>query len=136
MVEEKVLLRVSPKKGVMRFGKKGKLSPRFIVPFEMLHRIREVAYRIALSHSLLSVHPVFHDSMLRKYVSNPFRVLEFSTVQLDSDLTSDVESMAILDRQVRKLRSKDIASVKVQWRGQPAKDATWQTERDMRSIYP
>ncbi|XP_070036361.1 uncharacterized protein [Nicotiana tomentosiformis] len=72
----------------------------------------------------------------KKYVGDLSRVLDFSTVQLDDDLTYDVEPLAILGRQVRKLRSKDIASVKVQWRGQPVEQDTWDTEREMRNRYP
>ncbi|XP_070046126.1 uncharacterized protein [Nicotiana tomentosiformis] len=125
MVGEKVLLRVSPRKDVIRIVKKGKLSPRYIGPFEILEKIGEVAYKLAFMPSLSSVHPVFHVSMLRKYVSEPSHVLDFSTVQLDGDLTYDVESMAILDRQVRKLRSKSIASENVQWRGQPIEEDIW-----------
>ena len=136
MVGEKVLLKVSPMKGVMRFGKRGKLSPRFIGPFEVLQRIGEVAYKLALPPSLSSVHPVFHVSMLRKYIVDLSHVLDFSTVQLEGDMTYDVETVTILDRQVRRLRSKDIASVKVQWRGQPVEEATWENEREMRSRYP
>ncbi|XP_070017521.1 uncharacterized protein [Nicotiana sylvestris] len=104
MVGEKVLLRVSPTKGVMRFWKKGKLSPWFIGPFE--------------------------------YIGNPSHVLDFSTVQLDGDLTYDAEPVAILERHVRKMRSKDIASVKVQWRGRPMEEAIWETEGEMRRRYP
>ncbi|XP_070029923.1 uncharacterized protein [Nicotiana sylvestris] len=124
MVGEQVLLRVSPMKGVMRFGKKGKLSPRFIGPFEVLRHVEEVAYELALPPSLAGVHPVFHVSMIRKYHSDPTHVLDFSSVQLDKDLSYVEEPVAILDRQVRKLRSKNIASVKVQWRGQPIEEAT------------
>ncbi|XP_070008049.1 uncharacterized protein [Nicotiana sylvestris] len=113
MVGEKELLRVSPMKGVMRFVKKGKLSPRYIAPFEMLERIGYMVYKLASPPSLLSVHPVFHFPMLPKYYGNPFYVMDFNTVQLDGNLTYDVEPAAILDRQVRKLRSKNIASVKV-----------------------
>ncbi|XP_070020602.1 uncharacterized protein [Nicotiana sylvestris] len=113
MVGEKVLLMVSPMKGVMRFGKKGNLSPQFIGPFEVLRRIGEVAYEIVLPPSLLSVHMVFHVSMLRKYIGDLSHILDFSTVQFDGDLTYNVEPVAILERQVRKLRSKDITSVKV-----------------------
>jgi len=87
MVGEKVLLKVSPMKGVMRFGKKGNLSPRFIGPFEVLQRIREVAYELALPPSMSSVHPIFHVSMLRKYIGDSSHVLDFSTVQLDDDST-------------------------------------------------
>ncbi|XP_070007617.1 uncharacterized protein [Nicotiana sylvestris] len=116
IIGEKVLLKVSPMKGVMRFRKKGKLSPQFIGSFKVLWRIEEVVYELALPPSLSSVHPVFHVSMLQKYISDPSQVLDFSTVQLDGDLTYNVEPVAILDQHVRKLRSKDIASVKVQWR--------------------
>ncbi|XP_070028612.1 uncharacterized protein [Nicotiana sylvestris] len=101
MVGEKILLKVSPMKGVMRFGKKGKLSPRFIRPFEVLRRIGEVAYELSLLPNLSSVHPVFHVSMLWKYTSDPSHVLGFSTIQLDDDLTYDVEPVAILECHVR-----------------------------------
>lgn len=95
MVGEKVLLKVSPMKGVMRFGKKSKLSPRFIGPFEVLRRIGEVAYELALPPNLSSVHPVFHT--LRKYIGDPSHILYFITVQLDDDLTYNVELVAILE---------------------------------------
>ncbi|XP_070008111.1 uncharacterized protein [Nicotiana sylvestris] len=104
MVGEKVLLMVSPMKGVMRFGKNGKLSHRFIGPFEVLRRIGEVAYELALPPSLSSVHPVFHVSMLLKYIRDQSPVLDFSTVQLDDDLTYDVEPVAILELRRRKKR--------------------------------
>ncbi|XP_070017901.1 uncharacterized protein [Nicotiana sylvestris] len=121
MVGEKVLLKVSPMKVVTRFGKKGKLSPRFIGSIEVLRRIGEVAYELALPPRLSSVHPVFYVSMLRKYIGDLFYVQDSSTVQLDDDLTYDVEPVAILGRQ---------------WRGRPVEEATWETEREMRSRYP
>ncbi|XP_070014657.1 uncharacterized protein [Nicotiana sylvestris] len=123
-------------KGVMRFGKKGKLSPRYIGPFEVLERIGDVTYKLAFPPSLSSVHLEFHVSMLRKYYSDPFDVLDFNMIQLDGDLTYDVEPVTILDRQVRKLRSKNIASVKVQWRNQLVNEATWETKWEMRNSYP
>ncbi|XP_070024807.1 uncharacterized protein [Nicotiana sylvestris] len=97
MVGEKVLLKISPMKGVMRLGKKGKLSTLYIVAFEVLQRIGEVAYKLVFPPSLSSVHPVFHVSILQKYVVNPSHVLYLSTIQLDGDLTYDVEPVAILD---------------------------------------
>ena len=100
MVGEKVLLKVSPMKGVIRFGKRGKLSPRFIGPFEVLQRIGELAYKLTLPPNLSSVHPVFYVSMLRKYIGDPSHVLDFNTVQLEGDMTYDVEPVAILDRHV------------------------------------
>ncbi|XP_070011193.1 uncharacterized protein [Nicotiana sylvestris] len=111
MVGERVLLWVSPMKGVMRFGKKGKLSPRFIGPFEILGHVGEVAYELALPPSLAEVHPVFHVSMLRRYHGDPSHVLDFNSVQLDKDLSYVEEPVAILDRRIRKLRSKNIVSV-------------------------
>ncbi|XP_070034508.1 uncharacterized protein [Nicotiana tomentosiformis] len=99
--------------GVMRFGKKGKLSPRYIGHFEVPERTGEVNYMLALPPSLSSVHPIFYVSMRRKYYGDPSHVLNFSIVQLDGDLTYDVEPVAILDRQVQKLRSKNITLVNV-----------------------
>ncbi|XP_070046467.1 uncharacterized protein [Nicotiana tomentosiformis] len=136
MVGERVLVRDSPMKGVMRFGKKGKLSPRYIGPFEILERVGEVGYKLALPPSLSAVHPVFLVSMLQRYCGNLSNVLDFSSVQLDKDLTYVKQPVAILDRQVQKLRSKNIASVKVQWRCHLAEEETWETEHNMQSHYP
>ena len=72
---ENVVLKVSPMRGVMRFGKKGKLSPRYVGPFEILEHVGKVAYRLALPPSMSNLHDVFHVSMLRKYASNPSQVL-------------------------------------------------------------
>ncbi|XP_070034435.1 uncharacterized protein [Nicotiana tomentosiformis] len=123
-------------KGVMRFKKKGKLSPRFIGPFKVLRHVGEVAYELALPPSLVGGHPVFYVFMLRKYHGDPSHVLDFSSVQLDKDLSYVEELVAILDRQVQKPRSKKIASMKVHWRGQPVEEATWEIEHDMRNRYP
>ncbi|XP_070014068.1 uncharacterized protein [Nicotiana sylvestris] len=120
----------------MRFGKKSKFILRYIGPFEVLEKIGKVSYKLALPPSLSSVHLVFHVSMLWKYYGDPSHVLDFSIVQLGGDLTYDVEPVTILDRHVRKLKSKNIASVKVQRRGQPVEEATWETDREMCSSYP
>ncbi|XP_070003051.1 uncharacterized protein [Nicotiana sylvestris] len=136
MVGDNVLLKVSPMKGIIRFGKKGKFSPRFIGPFEVLRRVGEVAYDLALPPNLLGVHPVFHVSMLRRYHTDFSHVLDFNTIQLDERLGYEEEPIAIVARQDRQLRSKRISTVKVQWRGQPVEKATWESEEDMRSIYP
>ncbi|XP_070008261.1 uncharacterized protein [Nicotiana sylvestris] len=111
MVRERVLPRVSPMNGVMRFGKKGKLSPRYIKPFEILERVGEVAYMLALPPSLSEIHPVFHVAMLRKYHGDLSHMLDFSSVQLDKVLTCEEELVAILARQVQQLRSKSYLSV-------------------------
>ncbi|XP_069149347.1 uncharacterized protein [Solanum lycopersicum] len=120
----------------MRFGKKGKLSPRFIGPFEILSRVGEVAYKLALPPSLSGVHPVFHVSMLWKYIPDESHVLSLDSVELGPDLTFEEEPIAIFERQVRKLRTKEIASVKVQWKHRSVGEATWETESDMHARYP
>ncbi|XP_070025733.1 uncharacterized protein [Nicotiana sylvestris] len=122
MVGEKVLLKVSPMKGVMRFGKKGKLSPRFIDPFEVLRRVGEVAHELALPLSLSGVHPFFHVSMLRKCHADLSHMLGFSTIQQDESFGYEEEPVAIIDRQDRQLRSKRISTVRVQWRDQPVEE--------------
>jgi hypothetical protein len=115
-VGEHVFLCVSPMKGVLRFGRKGKLSPRFIGPFEILEKVGKVAYRLALPPDLSGVHPVFHVSMLRKYVHDPSHVIQHQTVQLDQNLSYIEQPLAIVDRCVKRLRSKEVASVKVAWK--------------------
>ena len=86
-VGDHVFLKVSPMKGVIRFGVRGKLSPRFVGPFEVLDRIGEVAYRLALPPSLAGVHNVFHVSMLRKYIPAPSNVIDHAPLQFKEDLT-------------------------------------------------
>lgn len=135
-VGDHVFLKVSPTKGVMRFGKKGKLSPRYIGPFEILEKVGAVAYRLALPPDLSNIHPVFHVSMLRKYNPDPSHVIRYETIQLQDDLTYEEQPVAILDRQVKKLRSKDVASVKVLWRNHTSEEVTWEAEDEMRTKHP
>ncbi|XP_070032095.1 uncharacterized protein [Nicotiana tomentosiformis] len=135
MVGLKVILKVSPVKGIMRFRKKVKLSPRFIGPFEVLRRIREVSYELAFPPSLSGVHPVFYVPMIWKYHADMWHVLDYNTVQLDESLGYEEELVAIVDRQVHQLRSKKISVVKVQWRGQQIEEVTWEIEEDMHSRY-
>ena len=99
----KSLLKVSPMKGVMRFGKKGKLAPRYIGPFEILERIDMVSYRLALPPDMSQVNQVFHVSMLRKYISDPSHVLQPQSVELNEDLTFEKDPVVIVDYQVCQL---------------------------------
>ena len=85
-----------PKRGVIRFGKRGKLSPSFIGPFEILERIGVVAYRLALSPSMSGVHEVFHVSMLRKYTPNPAHVVDWGQIEVDTDETFEEGPVCIL----------------------------------------
>ncbi|XP_074299739.1 uncharacterized protein LOC141630895 [Silene latifolia] len=135
-VGEKVLLKVSPKKGVMRFGKRGKLSQKFIGPYEILDRVGEVAYRLALPPALARVHNVFHVSQLWRYLSDPSHVLSPEVIEVDEQLSYLETPKEILDRKVRKTRNGETALVKVLWTNHNVEEATWETEASMRESYP
>ncbi|XP_059627297.1 uncharacterized protein LOC132270110 [Cornus florida] len=135
-VGDHVFLRVSPRKGLMRFGKSGKLSPRFIGPFEILDRVGEVAYRLALPPQMDRVHNVFHISMLRKYEPNPSHILSWVDVDIDEDVSYEEGPVQILDTQQKVLRNKTIPMVKVLWRHHGVEEATWELEQEVRSKYP
>ena len=111
-----VFLKVAPLKGVMRFGKKGKLNPRYIGPFEIIERIGMVAYRLALSPELASVHNVFHVSILKKYLPDPTHDLIQEPIEIHENLTYEEKPVRILDREEKLLRNKVIPLVKVLWR--------------------
>ena len=115
-VGDHVFLKISPTKGVIRFGFWGKLSPRFVVPFEVLERMGKVAYRLALSPSLSGVHNVFHVSMLRKYIPNPSHVVDYKPLKLRDDLTYEEQPIKIVDKKEQELKRRTIHYVKVQWR--------------------
>ncbi|KAL5546141.1 hypothetical protein UlMin_005828 [Ulmus minor] len=100
-------------KSVIRFRKKGKLSPRYIGPFEILERIGKVAYRLVLPPKLSSVYNIFHVSMLRKYISDPSHVLEHEPIEVHEDLTYEEQPMQIFDRKDKTLRNKVIHLVKI-----------------------
>ena len=135
-VGDYVFLRVSPWKGVRRFGKKGKLSPRFIGPFEILERVGQVAYRLALPPALSVVHNVFHVSALRRYVSDVTHVLSYEDLELEPDLSFEEQPVQIIDRKDKVLKNKTIPLVKVLWRNSKVEEATWELESDMQSQYP
>ncbi|XP_016901428.2 uncharacterized protein LOC107991252 [Cucumis melo] len=132
-VGDMVFLKVVPMRGVLRFKRKGKLSPRFVGPFEILKRISPVAYRLALSPSFFVVHDVFHVSMLRKYVADPMHVVDFEPLQINENLSYEEQPVEILAREVKMLRNRRIALVKAFWRNHGAEKATWEREDDMRA---
>ncbi|KAL0537606.1 hypothetical protein IC582_026589 [Cucumis melo] len=135
-VGDKVFLKVAPMRGVLRFERRGKLSPRFVGPFEILERIGPVAYRLALPPSLSTVHDVFHVSMLRKYVPDPSHVVDYEPLEIDENLSYTEQPVEVLAREVKTLRNKEIPLVKVLWRNHRVEEATWEREDDMRSSYP
>ncbi|XP_050938335.1 uncharacterized protein LOC127148493 [Cucumis melo] len=108
-----VFLKVAPMKGVLRFKKKGKLSPHFVGRFEILERIGPVAYRLVLPPAFSAVHDVFHVSMLRKYVSDLTHVVDLEPLQINENLSYEKQPVEILAREVNMLRNRGIALVKV-----------------------
>ena len=131
-----VFLTVAPMKGILRFGRKGKLSPRFIRPFEILERVGSVAYKLALPPSLSSVHDVFHVSMLRKYISNPTHIIGYKPLEIEEDLSYQEKSIKILSREVKALRNRNIGVVKVLWRNHQIEEGTWEREEEIKEKYP
>ncbi|GAV56923.1 hypothetical protein CFOL_v3_00462 [Cephalotus follicularis] len=123
-----VFLRISPSKGIFRFVQKGKLAPRYIGPYEILERVGEVAYQIALPPNLSNVHNVFHVSMLRKYIADPSHVLSYDSGFISDNLSYEERPMRILDRKEKVLRIKTIPMVKVLWQFHGAEEATWEHE--------
>ena len=125
-----------PKRGVVRFGKRGKLSPKFIRPFEILERISTVAYRLALPPSMSCVHEVFHVSMLRKYTPDPAHVVDWGQMEVDTDGTFEKGPVCILDSRDQVLRFKTVRLVRVLWRHYRVEESTWEREDTMRATYP
>ena len=135
-VGDHVFLKVMPKKGMVRFGKRGKLSLRFIGPFEILERVGTVAYRLALPPSMSGVHEVFHVSMFRKYTPDPAHMVDWGQIEVDTDGTFEERPVCILDSHDQVLRRKTVRLVRVLWRHYGVKESTWEREDTMRATYP
>ena len=135
-VGDHVFLKVIPKKGVVRFGKRGKLSPRFIGPFKIQERMGTVLYRLALPPSMLGVHVVFHVSMLRRYTPDPAHVVDWGEIEIDTDGTFEEGPVCIVDSRDRVLRRKTMRLVRVLWRHCGVEESTWEREDTMRATYP
>ena len=121
---------------MVRFGKRGKLSPRFIGPFEILERVDTVAYRLALPPSMLGVHEVFHVSMLRRYTPDPAHVVDWGEKEVDTDGTFEEGLVCIMDSWDQVLRRKTMRLVRVLWRHRGVEESTWECQDTMRATYP
>ncbi|KAK1408206.1 hypothetical protein QVD17_39841 [Tagetes erecta] len=135
-VGDKVLLKVSPWKGVVRFGKRGKLNPRYVGPFEITKRIGPVAYELNLPDSLKNVHNVFHVSNLKKCLSDETLIVPLEELEIDDKLQFIEEPIEIMDREVKTLKHSKIPIVKVKWNSKRGPDFTWEREDQMKQKYP
>ncbi|GJZ01766.1 hypothetical protein Tco_0519727, partial [Tanacetum coccineum] len=128
--------KVTPWKGVVHFGKKGKLAPRYVGPFEILERIGLVAYRLRLPEELSSVHDTFHVSNLKKCLTDANLHVPLDEIKVDKTLCFVEEPIEIMDREIKKLKHRKIALVKVRWNSKRGPEFTWEHEDQMRIRYP
>ncbi|GKA29929.1 reverse transcriptase domain-containing protein [Tanacetum coccineum] len=135
-VGDRVMLKVSPWKGVVHFGKKGKLAPRYVGPFEILERIGPVAYRLRLSEELSGVHDTFHVSNLKKCLADASLHVPLDEIKVDKTLRFVEEPVEIMDREIKSLKRSKISLVKVRWNSKRGPEFTWEREDYMKSKYP
>ena len=131
-----VFLKVMPKREVIRFGKRGKLSPRFIRLFKVLEMVGTITYRLSLLPSLLSVHAVFHVSMLRNCTPDPTHVVDWGELVVDIYGTFKEGPVRIIDSREYILQGKIVRLVKVLWQHLGVEKATWEREDTMPANYP
>nr|GEV02948.1 putative reverse transcriptase domain-containing protein [Tanacetum cinerariifolium] len=135
-VGDKVLLKVSTRKGVVRFGKRSKLSPRYVGPFKIADRIGPVAYWLRLPQELVGVHDTFHVSNLKKCLADVNLHVPLDEVKVDDKLQFVKEPIEILERGVKNLKQRWIPIVKVRWNSRRGPEFTWEREDEMKRKYP
>ena len=135
-VGDHVFLKVMPKRGVVKFGKRGKLSPMFIGLFEILERVGTVVYRLALLPSMSGVHEVFHVSMLRRYTPDPAHIVDWGEIEVDTDGTFEEGPVYIMDSCDQVLRCKTVRLVRVLWKHCGVEESMWESEETMWATYP
>nr|GEV47275.1 putative reverse transcriptase domain-containing protein [Tanacetum cinerariifolium] len=135
-VGDKVMLKVSPWKGVIRFGKRGKLNPRYIGPSKILAKVGTVAYRLELPEQLSRVYSAFHVSNLKKCFSDKPLAIPLDEIQIDDKLNFIEEPVKIMDQEVKRIKKRRIPIVKVCWNSRRGPDFTWEREDQMKKKYP
>ncbi|GJW78243.1 hypothetical protein Tco_0139925 [Tanacetum coccineum] len=132
----KVMLKVSPWKGVIRFGKRGKLNPRYVGPFKIMARIGPIAYRLELPLELSVVHNVFHVCNLKKCLSDETLAIPLEEFQIEERLNFIEEPIEIMDQEVKRLRQGRIPIVKVHWNSRRGPEFTWERKDEIKHKYP
>ncbi|GJZ33212.1 hypothetical protein Tco_0578648 [Tanacetum coccineum] len=135
-VGDKVMLKVSPWKGVVRFGKWGKLNPRYVGPFKVIERVGEVAYKLELLEELSRVHNTFHVSNLKKCHADEPLAVPLDGLHLDDKLHFVEEPVEIVGREVKRLKQSRISLVKVRWNSKRGPEFTWEREDQFKKKYP
>jgi hypothetical protein len=131
-----VYLKVSPTRGVQRFGIKGKLVPRYIGPYEIIEACGPVAYKLKLPPKMSAIHNVFHVSQLKKCVRLPTDIIAETELEIEPDLSYQEYPSKVLDCKERSTRAKSIKMYKIQWSNHSEEEATWETEEFLRSNFP
>ncbi|GJU34367.1 putative reverse transcriptase domain-containing protein [Tanacetum coccineum] len=135
-VGDYVLLKVSPWIGVVRFGKKGKLAPRFVGPFEIIEKVGPVAYRLDLLEELNGVHDTFHVLNLKKCLADPTLQVPLDEIRVDAKLNFMEEPVEIFEREFKKLKRSKIVIIKVRWNSKHGPEFMWEREDQMKLKYP
>ncbi|GJZ78072.1 hypothetical protein Tco_0642744 [Tanacetum coccineum] len=130
------MLKVSPRKGVIRFEKQGNLNPWYIGPFKILKRVGLVAYKLEIPEELSNVYSTFHVSNLNKCLSDESLVIPIKELWLDDKLNFVEEPIEIIDREVKQLKLSRIPIVKVRWNSKRGPEFTWEREDQIRAKYP
>jgi hypothetical protein len=131
-----VYLRVSPTRGVQRFGIKGKLAPRYIGHFKVIEVCGPIAYRLQLPPQLAAIHDIFHVSQLRKCVKVPTEIIDPQVIEIESDITYTEHPIKVLDTKERRTRRETIKMFKIQWDHHTEEEATWETESYLQRNFP
>ncbi|GKA70196.1 hypothetical protein Tco_0776260 [Tanacetum coccineum] len=135
-VRDRVMLKVSPWKGVVRFGKRGKLNPRYVRPFRVLAKVGKVAYRLELPQELSRVHHTFHVSNLKKCYADEPLVMPLEGIHVDDKLQFVEEPVEIMEREIKRLKRSRIPLVKVRWNSRRGPEFTWEREDSFKKKYP